>query len=60
MQGFRSVDATKTLFTEKNGDIFHVDFDSLVFRLKEPKPVISPTCRNIHVQFPAPVDVKEM
>ena len=60
MQGFRSLDTTNTLFIKKAGDIFHVDFESLVCRLKEPESLFSPTFRSISFRFPIPIDVREM
>lgn len=60
VQGFRSVDYGRTLFEEKEKDIFFVPFEDVLGKLEEPEVEISPTGRAIRFRFAGQINVKEV
>ena len=60
MQGYRSVDASKTLFKIADQDIFSVAFEDIMCRLQEPTDEVGGTGHKAHVRFCGSVNAKEI
>lgn len=57
VQGYRSLDAAKTRFSEKPNDVFSVELDDVIGGLLVPQICIG---RGLVYKFPGTVDVKEL
>ena len=60
MQGYRSVDASKTLFKIADQDIFSVAFEDIMCRLQEPTDEVGGIGHKAHVRFCGSVNAKEI
>lgn len=59
MQGYRSVDATKTLF-KVAGDIFPVPHEDIIRQLQHPIDEVADNGRKAYVRFSSAIDTKEV
>ena len=59
MQGYRSVDATKTLFKVADGDIFPVPLEDIIRHLQPPIDEVADNGRKACVRFIEAVEVNE-
>ena len=58
LQGFRATDDTKSVFVEKDRDVFYVDYPDIIAVLETPEVKLSATARTITYGFSGKVDVK--
>ena len=59
MQGYRSVDATKTSFKVADGDIFPVPLEDIIRHLQPPIDEVADNGRKACVRFTEAVEVNE-
>ena len=59
MQGFRSTNESRSVFVEKDRDVFYVDYTDIIAVLETPELELSATARTISYRFSGRVDVME-
>ena len=59
MNGYRSVDESKTLFKISENDIFAVPLTDIICHLRNPVDEILSNGRKAHVRFSESIDMKE-
>ena len=59
VQGFRSTNESRSVFVEKDRDVFYVDYTDIIAVLETPELELSATARTISYRFSGRVDVME-